>query len=570
MPKKTDGFIKGLEELFLRMAYTAREVKEMKKLLKFLFSRYALSAVFILAELVLLIYFLFYGYNYSGALVILTGIIDVLVIISLINRETNPEFKLTWLAVVTMLPVVGGALYIIFSQRRLTRREARLLSGIADGLLENKKSSLDEERSLCSLGRLSEKSELGGGRALSILKDDGLASLYSDCPASYYDSGEKFFEALLDRIKSAEKYIFLEYFIVEDGALFRRIHKELVKKAKAGVEVRLLYDDIGSMNTLPKGFDKRMRSEGISCYRFARVTARLTSSHNNRDHRKICVIDGKYAFTGGANIADEYTNERVRFGHWKDGGVEVTGDAVRGFTRLFLILYDFTAGSISDYDRFLPPLRQAEKRGPEADGKSTDEVKTLSDEREKDALSQGFVIPFGSGPAPAYREPVGKNILMNIIEMSNRYLYVTTPYLIIDYELTEALKSAAKRGVDVRIITPHIPDKKLIKIMTKGSYSALLGAGVRIFEYTPGFIHEKLVVCDDICAVSGTINFDYRSLVHHFEDGLWLFMHPEIIKMRSSFLKTEDSSHEILKEDAKLGPFEKIVKDLVKIFAPLL
>ena len=302
------------------------------------------------------------------------------------------------------------------------------------------------------------------------------------------------------------------------------------------------------MSTLPESFDRKMRSEGINCYRFAKVNARLTSSHNNRDHRKICVVDGIYAFTGGANIADEYTNERVRFGHWKDGGIEVIGDAARGLTRLFLLLYDFTAGAVSDYERFLS-------------SPSTVEEKTSGD---------GYMIPFGSGPSPAYLEQVGKNVLMSLIEMSNKYLYITTPYLIIDYDLTEALRSAAKRGVDVRIITPHVPDKKLIKIMTKGSYPYLLQSGVRIFEYTPGFIHEKLAVCDDICAVSGTVNLDYRSLVHHFEDGVWLFMHSEIEKMRDSFLKTENASHEILAEDARLGPVEKIVKNLVKIFAPLL
>ena len=523
----------------------------MKKLVKFLFSRYSLSAVFILLELALICYFLFYGYMYSSLFVVLTGIVDMLVIISLINRDTNPEFKLTWLVVVATLPVLGGALYIIFSRRRLTRREAKLLSVIAEGLLENKHASGDNERSLANLSELSAKSELGAGRAHSILKDDGLASLYSGCEVRYYDSGESLFEAVFNRIASARRYVFLEYFIIEDGVLLEKLHSLLCKKASEGVDVRILYDDIGSMNTLPKGFDKKMRSEGISCYCFAKVTARLTASHNNRDHRKICVIDGEAAFTGGANIGDEYINEKKRFGHWKDGGVEIVGEGARGFARLFLLLYDFTVGKVSDYDKIL-------SRG--------EALSTTEDSKARD----GYVIPFGSGPAPAYKESVGKNILMSLIEMSNRYLYITTPYLIIDYDLTEALRSASKRGVDVRIITPYIADKKLIKIMTKGSYPYLLSSGVRIFEYTPGFIHEKLVLTDDIAAVSGTVNLDYRSLVHHFEDGAWMFMSPEIIKMRDSFLKTEDSSHEILEADARLGPFERIVKAFVKIFAPLL
>ena len=524
----------------------------MKKIIKFIFSRYALSAVFILLELALLVYFLFYGYTYSSVLVLLSGAVDVLVIISLINRDTTPEFKLTWLAVVTMLPVVGGVIYIIFSKRRLTRREAKLLRAIADGLLQNKKDSLDDELSLDNLDSLSHVSEAFAGRALSILKDDALASLYSGCEAEYYDSGELFFDTLLEKLRGAKQYIFLEYFIVEDGALWQRICSVLESKVKEGVEVRMLYDDIGSMNTVPGRFDRTLRAKGIKCYKFAKVTARLTSSHNNRDHRKICVIDGEYAFTGGANIADEYINEKQRFGHWKDGGIMVKGSCVRGFARLFLLLYDFTVGHTSDYEMFLSCIKE--------------DSEVRCDARE----TNGYMIPFGSGPAPAYTEQVGKNILINIIDMSNRYLYITTPYLIIDYELTEALRNASRRGVDVRIITPHIADKKLIKIMTKGSYPYLLQSGVRIFEYTPGFIHEKLVISDDISAVTGTVNFDYRSLVHHFEDGIWMLGHPEIIKMRDSFLKTEYKSHEILKEEARLGPFEKLIKDLVKIFAPLL
>ena len=520
----------------------------MKKIIKFAFSRYALSAVFILMELAILVYFLFYGYTYSSVLVILAGAVDVLVIVSLINRDTTPEFKLTWLAVVTMLPVVGGAIYIIFSRRRLSRKEARLLRGIADGLLKNKSSSSDDSVSLANLDSLALENEAFAGRALSVLKDDALSSVYRGCGAHYYDSGEEFFESLIERLKGAEKYIFLEYFIVENGELWQNIYSVLIDKVRAGVEVRMLYDDIGSMSTLPGHFDKLMRSKGIGCYKFAKVNARLTSSHNNRDHRKICVIDGEYAFTGGANVADEYVNKKKRFGHWKDGGVMITGDAVRGFVRLFLWLYDFTVGRISDYEAFLPPVYTCGR----------------------DGNGEGYIIPFGSGPAPAYNEQVGKNILMNIIDTSNRYLYITTPYLIVDYELTEALRNASKRGVDVRIITPGVADKKLIKIMTKGSYPYLLQSGVRIFEYAPGFIHEKLVVSDGTVAVSSTINFDYRSLVHHFEDGVLMFMHPEITRMRDSFLKTEEKSREILERDSRLGPFEKIIKDLVKIFAPLL
>ena len=353
---------------------------------------------------------------------------------------------------------------------------------------------------------------------------------------------------MLTELSRAERFIFLEYFIIEDGVMWRSILKILEQKVKAGVTVRILYDDIGCMSTLPSSFCKELAAKGIECHRFAKVTPKLTSSHNNRDHRKICVIDGVVAFTGGVNIADEYINERRRFGHWKDGGIKVKGDAARGFTRLFLVLYDMTARKISDYSFFLPPVSKKSEK----------------------SLESGYLIPFGSGPYPAYRAPVGKNVLMNIINTSERYLYITTPYLIIDYDLTEALRSAAKRGVDVRIITPNTADKRIIKIMTKSSYPYLLEGGVRIFEYSPGFIHEKLVVCDDLYAMVGTINLDYRSLVHHFEDGAWIFRDPVVLDIRDSFMETQRVCEEMLVCDCKLTFSQKVIRDMIRIFAPLL
>lgn len=548
-----------------------------RKLWRVLISRYTLSALFILLELLIVFYFIFYAYAYSLVFVFLSVIVDVLVILSLINRDTNPEFKLTWLAVVTLIPLVGGALYIIFSQRRMTKKESKLLLSIFIAIKENEKLSGDDLYSAENLADLASDSMIAPGRALSVLKDDPVSILYTETDSQYLESGEEFFSVLQQKLALAEKYIFLEYFIVEEGEMWQAVHKILIEKVRCGVEVRMLYDDIGSMSTLPKDFDRKLRLEGIMCYRFGKVIPRLTASHNNRDHRKIAVIDGKYAFTGGINIADEYINQRQRFGHWKDGGVMVEGDAARGFTRLFLMLYDFTVGKVSDYSYFIPGKERA------AEGKAAHQKASLSlgtclnmkksevfERGEKSTAKNGYLIPFGSGPSPTYSEPVGKNALMNIIGIAKQYLYITTPYLIIDYDLTEALRNAAKRGVDVRIITPRTADKKIIKIMTKSAYPYLISAGVRIFEYTPGFIHEKLVVSDDSYAIVGTINFDYRSLVHHFEDALWMYGGDEILKMHKSFLRTEAKSCEILEENASLNVFERIIRSLVKIIAPLL
>jgi len=506
-----------------------------------------LCAVFILAEVLLLSYLVFYAYTYSLIFVLLSAIVNFSVLISLINRDTNPEFKLTWLSVVTFIPVLGGILYLIFYSRKLRRGEAKFLEDMYSAILENEQSCGEHERSLSRLAELSAISRPDAGCALALMRDDALSCLYHSSGLEYYPSGEELYSAMLAEMESAEKYIFLEYFILSSGVMWRKIEDVLVRKAEEGVDVRLLYDDFGSIGKLPKRFCRDMRQKGIKCYAFSRITPTLSSSHNNRDHRKICIVDGRTAFTGGMNIADEYINEHIRFGHWKDGGIKVEGEAVRGFVRLFLALYDLTQRKMSDYKSLLPPVSEVDVK---SDG--------------------GFVIPFGSGPAPTYPEPVGKNLLVNVISSSDSYLYITTPYLIIDYDITEALRNAAKRGVDVRIITPGIADKRLIKIMTKSAYPYLIKAGVRIFEYTPGFIHEKMLVSDDRCALVSTINMDYRSLVHHFEDGVMIYGDRVIPRMRDSFLKTEGASSEITPRDAHLGFAERICRDLIRVFAPLL
>ena len=521
----------------------------MRKFCRIVFSRYAVSAIFILAEIVLLAYLIVYFSFYSLAFFVIGAIINLLVFISLINRSTNPEFKLTWLAAVSFLPLFGGALYIIFYSRRLGKNESRFLQDMAHEFRECEQKYSEKERSECALDELSSHSRSAAGRALALLRDDAFANLYTHTVSNYFSSGGSFYEDMKKSLSSARRFIFIETFIIEDGYMWEGIRKILTRKVSEGVDVRILYDDIGSMSTVSYDFDKRLRAEGIKCYRFGKVSPRLVSSHNNRDHRKICVIDGDVAYAGGINIADEYIGRRVRFGHWKDGGIKLSGDAVRGFTKLFLMLYDMTLMKCSDYAELLAPK---DCDAPAGEG------------------SCGFIAPFGSGPAPIYPTSVGKNTLMNIIGFAESYLYISTPYLVIDYDLTEALCAAAKRGVDVRIITPGVADKKLVKIMTKSSYPYLIEAGVRIFEYTPGFIHEKAVVADGKLAMVGSINLDYRSLVHHFEDGVWIYGDPVINEIRDSLLDALAVSREIEKQDARLTFFEMIVRSVVKIFAPLL
>lgn len=505
-----------------------------KQIIRFVFSRYFVTFVIILTEVILVEYLL---YVIAENLFITTALVFVLYIVGfihLVNRDTSPEYKLTWLMVIAV-PIAGVILYFLFYDRRVSKKEADRLRGFASNIDLSSEPWADIEERPESYGKI---------RALT--SDDPLAAAYSNTRSAFFSSGEGYFESLISDLSSAKKFIFLEYFIIEDGELWSRIHSILCRKANEGVDVRLLYDDIGCMQTLPATYEQRLRDEGISAYRFGRVTPKLSSVHNNRDHRKIAVIDGKVGYTGGVNIADEYVNIKKKFGHWKDGGIRIEGDAVRGLTRLFLSAYDFTSGVNSDYLSFV----------------NSEDTKELSD--------GGIYVPFGSGPSPIYKEKSGKNLLLNIINQANAYIWITTPYLIIDHELTEALCKASRRGVLVRIVTPGIADKKIIKIMTKSSYPYLKSSGVEIYEYLPGFIHEKTVISDDKYLVVGTVNLDYRSLVHHFEDGVFVIDSPVVDEAKKCYLETVRESDFRDNDEARLTPVEWAIRNLIKIFAPLL
>ena len=517
----------------------------MRKLCRALFSRYTVSALTILLSVGLIWFLIYLASVYSVLIYACLLILNVLVILSIINKEANPEYKLPWIVITLLLPLFGAALYVIFYSRRLSKKETKLLRKIhEEAKIASSETHSDIEASHIEM--LKTVHTPAAGKVRSILNDDPCADLYRGTVSKYYPLGELMLEDMIKDMESAERYIFLEFFIVQGGKMWDSIHAVLKRKANEGVDVRLLYDDIGCMKTLPAAFPSRLLRDGIKCQRFAKVTPRVSAIHNNRDHRKILCIDGSVAYTGGINIADEYINHIKRFGHWKDGGIRVQGNAALGFTKQFLSMWDLTSGTVSNYSDYLT----CESTTYEEDG--------------------GYYIPFGSGPAPVYERPVGKNILINLINQAQRYVYITTPYLIIDYALTEALKCAAQRGVDVIIITPSIADKKKVKVMTKSAYPNLMDAGVKIYEYLPGFIHEKILVVDDLYAVVSTINLDYRSLVHHFEDGLWMYNTPTVIEIREEFFKTLSVSDERDFDEARLSFFEKFVKSMIRLFAPLL
>ncbi len=512
----------------------------MRKLQSIIFSRYFFSALIILFEVGILAYLLVEISVYSWIFVLFAFIANIAVVVAVINAEYNPEYRVTWLAIVLFVPGVGALLYILFRRRTMSKKEVKIAK-------EAIRKIADVTNSIGALADLGESDPHAAGKAMSILDGDKTAEVYKNTDCRYYSWGKDMYSDMLADISRAEEFVFFEYFIISDGEMWQGIYKELLSCVARGVEVRLMFDDIGCMRTLPKSFLLQTRRAGINVSCFSPVSPRVSAVHNNRDHRKICVVDGKVAYTGGINIADEYIGEKIRFGIWKDGGVRIFGDAVAGFTALFLLLFDMNTREYSNYEKYIKPV-----------------------ECKEEFTSNGYFIPFGSGPSPLYERQVGKRAYIDIINQATRYVYITTPYLIIDFDLREALVGAARRGVDVRIITPGIPDKKLVKVMTKSSYPYLVSGGVKIYEYTPGFMHHKVLVSDDIYAIVGTINLDYRSFVHHYEDALWIYRASAVIDAREDFRKTLADCREITKAETKLSLKERIIKWGLRVFAPLL
>lgn len=537
----------------------------MKSFFKVIFSRYFISALLILIEIALILFAVIYASAYSAIALVAMGIVNLLAFLSLVNKETTPEYKVSWMFVLLAVPLFGSVIYLMFYSRRLTRTEANLMRGIYSRLERDLELATEKVSSLSSCGvedgtRVAKcainspfgmddedglADPLALGKIKAIMNDDILAEPYKRTSLDYFSTGEAMFSAMIEDISRAERFVFLEYFIIDRGEMLDTLIDSLAAAARRGVEVRLLFDDFGCMRTLPEDFPKQLSALGITAMRFSPIAPKAAAEHNNRDHRKICIVDGVKAFTGGINIADEYINKKERFGHWKDGGVRVFGDAARGFVKLFLSLWDFTSGKVSDPKPYLVSSGSISSDG-------------------------GIYVPFGSGPAPIYQRSVGKNAFLNIINQSRDYVYITTPYLVIDYDLTEALCNAALRGVDVRIVTPGIADKKLVKIMTKSAYSHLMSSGVRIYEYVPGFMHEKLVISDGEYAIVGTINFDFRSLAHHFEDAVWMFRAPAIGDIKEEYMRVLSVSELCGKGRATLSFGERILAAAIRIFAPLL
>lgn len=505
----------------------------MKKIFKTIFGRLAIIGLAILLQFLLFFAFIVLLNERLWILQLLSGILGILVFFNLIRRDIYPDTKLPWLVLIMVMPLFGTVAYIMFSKNTIPRKQKLLLRNI--------ESQYEEIFKAHEVGAVEAPY---GGQSEFIIRTSALP-LYNNTECDYYPSGETFWTALKEELSKAEKFIFMEYFIIECGTMWDEILDILVEKVKEGVDVRVMYDDIGSIGKLPSRYHKVLQKQGIKCVKFHPFRPIVSGVHNNRDHRKITVIDGKVGFIGGANLADEYINVTHPFGRWKDSAVRLKGEAVKSLSMMFLSSYQVQTRNIEDISKYMP-----------------DEYEVFE--------NVGYVQPYGDGPAPVYTNHVGENVYINLINSAQKYLYITTPYLIIDHEMQTALRSAVLRGVDVRIITPHIPDKKLVFNITRSNYKPLMDSGVKIYEYEPGFVHAKNFLADDEVGVVGTINLDYRSLIHHYECAVWMCKTPALTTLKEDFEKTFTECIVQDENTIKMGVFSRLVCNVTSIFTPLL
>lgn len=510
----------------------------MKRLYRHLYSNKLFALLMLLIQVAAFVAMYIWISDYSKVLFGLTTILSAVLIIIEINRTEEPTFKMTWITIIAIIPIFGALFYIYLRTK-----------GVSDNICDdyhrahelNKKYLAQDEEVMKNIF-LTDKNEDGFARYLSKY---GGSPAYTNTAVQYYPVGERMFEDIKKELLKAEKFIFMEFFIINNSdRMWKETLDILKQKVRQGVEVRILYDAMGCIATLPRHYNEFLERIGIKCRIFSPIMPLISTHQNNRDHRKIIVIDGAYAFCGGINLADEYINEKARFGHWKDTGFMLHGDAVAGFTAMFLDMWNVN-NDTEDGKEFI----EASKR--------------------HSVNTAGFVIPFGDTPLDDIY--VGKRAYINNLNNASKYTYIMTPYLVIDDEMYESMKYAAQRGVDVKIIMPHIPDKRYAFWLARTYYKELIKAGVEVYEYTPGFVHAKMSVSDGRKAIVGTINHDYRSLYLHYECAAYMLNVPAIIDIERDFKDTLEKSIKITLEDIKhFNIFTKIIGHIMRLIAPLI
>ncbi len=511
----------------------------LKKLISILTHRTVLVALLLLVQVGLLATMVLRFSEYFIYFYLLCVVLSVAAVLHIINKKMDPGYKIAWIVPILLVPVFGGLVYLLCGGNGLSKKTRLDMEGMdrrmVDVLGPDKKA-----QALAPFGQ-------GAVNQSRYLEEYARCPLYTNTWTQYFPLGDLAFQPMLEELKKAERYIFLEYFILQPGKLWDSVLDILEEKVRQGLDVRVIYDDVGCLYTLPKDYYKEVEARGIRCQVFNRFVPVLSVRLNNRDHRKLCIIDGHTAFTGGMNLADEYINAVVKYGHWKDNAILVKGEAAWSMTVMFLTMWENISHKAEDYDSYRPTVQPTEA----AQG------------------AERWVQPYTDSPLDG--EPVGETVYLNLINKAERYVYIMTPYLIISDNVNTALCSAAKSGVDVRIITPHVPDKKTVFEMTQAHYPPLLEAGVKIFEYTPGFVHSKCFAVDDLYATVGTVNLDYRSMFLHFENGVWMCGDPTVLEVKKDMEDTLAKSQEITLADAQDHSFPRLLlRSVLRMFAPLM
>jgi len=513
----------------------------MQKLIRILFSRVFLVGTAILIQALTLTIVIWKFSNYFVYFYAICTLLSVLAVFGILNGKSNPAYKIAWIIPILVFPIFGGLFYLMFGGKHTSKRSKFEMEKM------NFKMGNSLVRNSEIINQLYEQNKNAANQARYIEKYSAFP-VYSNTITEYLTPGEKVFKHMLEELKKAEHYIFLEYFIIQEGIMWNSILDILKEKAKQGVDVRVIYDDVGCLFTLPFGYDKKLENVGIKCCVFNPFVPLLSIRLNNRDHRKIVVIDGIIGYTGGINLADEYINVYEKHGYWKDSSIAIKGDAVWSLVVMFLSTWSLLRKTEEDYEMF-KPSRNID---------NFDEFKSAS-----------YVQPFNDSPLDG--EAVSEAVYLNLINQAETYVYINTPYLIIDNKMMFALCMAAKRGVDVRIVTPHIPDKWYVHAVSRSNYEELLESGVSVYEYTPGFMHSKTFVVDDVYAVVGTINLDYRSLYLHFECGVWMYNTKSVLEVKEDSVETFTKCQLITLEQCKdLKWYFRLCRTILKAFAPLM
>lgn len=498
-------------------------------------TRIILSALLLIVQLLFIfgvVYDVTAGSAWAYSFSMLLGIATV---IFLINRRGNPDHKIAWIIFILVFPIFGITVFLLwgggrvapFISRRMKISEARFLRYLRE--------DPDVRHKL-------KYHDLIHSRQADYISAETGLPLYDGTSTKYLSPGEDFLPYLLEELEKAEKYIFIEFFIIAEGEMWNKVHSVLKEKAQNGVEIKIIFDDFGSIKRQKKGFLTKLRAEKIQVAAFNPINPFMNIFMNNRDHRKIVVIDGKTAFTGGINIGDEYINKEERCGYWLDSAVMIKGKAVKSFLAMFCAMWEFTTGKRIRIKNYIA---------------------------ESNLKEDGFVLPYCDGPLQPNNPAEG--LYMQILGTAQKYVYIMTPYLIIDNNMKNALTMAAKAGIDVRIITPSVPDKWYVHPVTRYNYLELLESGVKIYEFTPGFVHSKIFVSDDKVATVGTVNMDYRSFVFHFECGAWICNNNTVFDIREHFKNTLEQCKEITLELWKKQPLKSRFKQwILHIFAPFM